>query len=84
MKLYDILKQFSFTQLVNSSTHSHGHILDVLCARDSFSWAISPKVTTGLSDHQAIMFSLAFSVKESCKYQSVYICKVLKINISDF
>ena len=52
--------------------------------RDSFSWAISPKVIGGLSDHQAIMFSLIFPVRESCKFQRVSICKIHKINILDF
>ena len=60
LKFYDLLEQFSFTQLVNTPTHIQGHILDALCVRDSFSWAISPKVIGGLSDHQAIMFSLIF------------------------
>ena len=52
--------------------------------RDSFSWAISPKVIGGLSDHQAIMFSLIFPVRESCKFQRVSIRKIHKINILDF
>ena len=65
LKFYDILEQFSYTQLVNTPTHIQGHILDALCVRDSFFWAISPKVTGGLSDHQAIMFSLIFPVRES-------------------
>ena len=84
LKFYDILEQFSFTQLVNAPTRIQGHILDSLCVRDSFSWAISPKVIGGLSDHQAIVFSLIFSVRESCKFQRVPICKIHKINISDF
>ena len=63
LKFYDLLEQFSFTQLVNTPTHIQGHILDALCVRDSFSWAISPKVIGGLSDHQAIMFSLIFPVR---------------------
>ena len=48
------------------------------------SWVISPKVIGGLSDHQAIMFSLIFPSRESCKFQHVSICKILKINILDF
>ena len=44
LKFYDILGQFSFTQLFNTPTHIQGHILDALCVRDSFYWAISPKV----------------------------------------
>ena len=84
LKCYDLLEQFSFTQLVNTPTHIQGHILDALCVRDSFSWAISPKVIGGLSDHQAIMFSLIFPVRESCKFQRVSICKIHKINIPDF
>ena len=84
MKFYDILEQFSFTQLVNTPTHIQGHILDALCVRDSFSWAISPKVIGGLSDHQAIIFSFIFPVRESCKFQCVPIRKIHKINISDF
>ena len=84
LKFYDILEQFSFTQLVNTPTHIQGHILDALCVRDSFSWAISPKVIGGLSDHQAIMFSLIFPVRESCKFQHTSIHKIHKINILDF
>ena len=84
LKFYDILEQFSFTQLVNTPTHIQGHILDALCVRDSFSWAISPKVIGGLSDHQAIIFSFIFPVRESCKFQCVPIRKIHKINISDF
>ena len=84
LKFYDILEQFGFTQLVNAPTHIQGHILDALCVRDSFSWAISPKVIGGLSDHQAIIFSLIFPVRESCKFQCVPIRKIHKINISDF
>ena len=84
LKFYDMLEQFSFTQLVNIPTHIQGHILDALCVRDSFSWAISPKVIGGLSDHQAIVFSLIFPVRESCKFQRVPIRKIHKINISDF
>ena len=84
LKFYDILEQFSFTQLVNTPTHIHGHILDALCVRDSFSWAISPKVIGGLSDHQAIIFSFVFPVRESCKFQCVPIRKIHKINTSDF
>ena len=34
LKFYDILEQFSFTQLVNTPTHIQGHILDALCVRD--------------------------------------------------
>ena len=41
LKFYDILEQFSFTQLVNTPTHIQRHILDALCVRNSFSWAIS-------------------------------------------
>ena len=37
LKFYDLLEQFSFTQLVNTPTHIQGHILDALCVRDSFS-----------------------------------------------
>ena len=84
LKFYDILEQFSFTQLVNTPTYIQGHILDTLCVRDSFSWAISPKVIGGLSDHQAIIFSFIFPVRESCKLQCVSIRKIHKINISDF
>ena len=84
LKFYDILEQFSFTQLVNTPTHIQGHILDALCVRDSFSWAISPKVIGGLSDHQAIIFSFIFPIRESCKFQCVPIRKIHKINISDF
>ena len=84
LKFYDILEQFSFTQLVNTPTHIQGHILDALCVRDSFSWAISPKVIGGLSDHQAIMFSLIFRVRESCKFQHISIRKIHKKNILDF
>ena len=84
LKFYDLLEQFSFTQLVNTPTHIQGHILDALCVRDSFFWAISPKVIGGLSDHQAIMFSLIFPVRESCKFQHISIRKIHKINILDF
>ena len=84
LKFYDLLEQFSFTQLVNTPTHIQGHLLDALCVRDSFSWAISPKVIGGLSDQQAIMFSLIFPVIESCKFQRVSIRKIHKINIPDF
>ena len=63
LKLYDILKQFSLTELVNTPTHIQGHILDAVCVKDSFSWAISPKVIGGLSDHQATMLSLIFPVR---------------------
>ena len=84
LKFYDILEQFSFTQLVNTPTHIQGHILDALCVRDSFSWASSPKVIGELSDHQAIMFSLIFPVREYCKFQRVSIRKIHKINILDF
>ena len=52
--------------------------------KDSFSWAISPKVIGRLSDHQAIMLSFIFLVRESCKFQRVPIRKIHKINISDF
>ena len=78
------LSNLVFTQLVNTPTHIQGHILNALCVRDSFSWAISPKVIGGLSDHQAIMFSLIFPVRESCKFQRVSIRKIHKINIPDF
>ena len=84
LKFYDLLEQLSFTQLVNTPTHIQGHILDALCVRDSFSWAISPKIIGGLSDHQAIMFSLIFPVRESCKFQHISIRKIHKINILDF
>ena len=84
LKFYDILEQFSFTQLVNTPTHIQGHILDALCVSDSFSWVISPKVIGGLSDHQAVMFSLIFPVRESCKFQHVSIRKIHKMNILDF
>ena len=84
LKFYDILEQFGFTQLVSAPAHIQGHILDALCVRDSFSWAISPQVIGGLSDHQAIIFSLIFPVRESCKFQRVPIRKTHKINISDF
>ena len=37
LKFYDLLEQFSFTQLVNTPTHIQGHILDAPCVRDYFS-----------------------------------------------
>ena len=84
LKFYDILEQSSFIQLVNTPTHIQGHILDALCVRVSFSWANSPKVIWGLSDHQAIMFSLIFPVRVPCKFLRVSIRKIHKINILDF
>ena len=51
---------------------------------DVSTFYISPKVIGGLSDHQAIMFSLIFPVRESCKFQHISIRKIHKINILDF
>ena len=68
LKFYDIFEQFSFAQFVNTPTHIQGYILDALCVRDSFSWAISLKVIGGLSDHQAIMFSLIFPVRSPVSF----------------
>ena len=46
-KFSDSLCQCNFTQIIDSPTHIHGHILDVLCVRDAFAEAVRPKVIGG-------------------------------------
>ena len=72
LKFYDFLEQFSFTQLVNTPTHIQGHILDALCVRDSFSWAIRPKVNIQptINDSQFLEVLLLKLRGETIKYAS--------------
>ena len=46
----------TFTQIIDSPTHIHGHTSDVVCVRDTFSKAVCSKVSGGLSDYLAITF----------------------------
>ena len=80
----DILSQFQFHQLIDQPTHIHGHILDVVCARKSFSTGICPLVADGLSDHFLITFSVNFPVRPSCPFRLVKIRKISKIKTSEF
>ena len=41
------LCQCNFTQIIDSPTHIHGHILDVLCVRDAFFRGSSPESHRG-------------------------------------
>ena len=79
-KFNDSLCQFNLTQIIDSPTHIHGHILDDVCVRDTFLKSVCPKVSEGLSDH----FSIIFSVKAPCYFRQVNTWKILKTNIPDF
>ena len=79
-KFSDSLCQCNFTQIINSSTHIHGHILDVLCVRDTFSEA----VIGWISDHLAITFSVDIPIKAPCNFRQVNTQKIHRININNF
>ena len=83
-KFNDSLCQYNFTQIIDSPTHIHGHILDVICVRDTFSKALCAKVIAGLSDHLAITFSVNIPIEVPCKFRQVNTRKIHKINITDF
>ena len=83
-KFNDSLCQYNFTQINDSPTHIHGHSLDVVCVRDTFSKAVCLKVSGGLSDHLAITFSVNISIKAPCNFRQVNTWKIHKINITDF
>ena len=83
-KLNDSLCQYNFTQIIDSPMHIHGHILDVVCVRDTFSKAVCAMVTAGLSDNLAITFSVNIPIKAPCKFRQVNTRKIHKINITDF
>ena len=46
-KFNDSLSQYNFTQITDSPTYIHSHILDVICVRVTFSQAVCLKVTGG-------------------------------------
>ena len=46
LDIHDSLCQYNFTQ-IDSPTYIHGHILNVICVRDTLSQAVCPKVTGG-------------------------------------
>ena len=83
-KFNDSLCQYNFTQIIDSPTHIHGHILDVICVRDTFSKALCANVIAGLSDHLAITFSVNIPIEVPCKFRQVNTRKIHKINITDF
>ena len=83
-KFNDSLCQYNFTQIIDSPMHVHGHILDVVCVRDTFSKAVCATVTAGLSDHLAITLSVNLPIKAPCKFRQVNTRKIHKINITDF
>ena len=83
-KFNDSLCQYNFTQIIDSPTHIHGHILDVICVTDTFSKALCAKVIAGLSDHFAITFSVNIPIEVPCKFRQVNTRKIHKINITDF
>ena len=70
-KFNDSLCQYNFTQIIDSPTHIHGHILDVVCVRDTFSKAVCAMVTAGLSDYLAITFSVNIPIKAPFKFRQV-------------
>ena len=78
------LNQYNFTQIIDSPTHIHGHILDVVCVRDTVSKAVCAMVTAGLSDHLAITFSVNIPIQAPCKFKQVNTRKIHNINITDF
>ena len=83
-KFNDSLCQYNFTQIIDSPTHIHGHILDVIFVRDAFLKAVCTMVTAGLSDHLAITFKVNIPIKAPCKFRQVNTRKIHKINITDF
>ena len=44
-KFNDSICQYNFIQIIDSPTHIHGHLLFVVCVRNTFSEAFCPKVT---------------------------------------
>jgi hypothetical protein len=50
--------KFSFEQHVHHPTHSSGHILDLIFTRMSSSFIDNVTVISGISDHNAIVFTL--------------------------
>ena len=79
------LCQYNFTQIIDSPTHIHGHTLDVVCVRDTFSKAVCPKVSGRLSDHLAITFLVNIPyIKAPYNFRQVNTRKIHKIDITDF
>ena len=63
--------QYNFTQIIDSPTHIHGHILEVVHVRDTFSKAVCAMITAGLSDDLAITFLVNIPIKAPCKFRQV-------------
>ena len=46
-KFNDSLSQYNFTKIIDSMTHIHGHILNGICVKNTFSQMVCPKVRVG-------------------------------------
>ena len=80
----DFLCRCNFAQIIDSPSHIHGHILDVLGIRDTFSKAVCPKVIVGLSEYLAITFYVEIPFKAPSQFRQVNKRKIHRININDF
>lgn len=83
-KVRDLLSAVNVAQYVKSSTHTHGHILDLLISQ---SGVVSDVLVEDplLSDHSAVLFKLT-SVKNTNQnsFESIAFRNLKAINLQDF
>ena len=82
--LRELLESVSCTQYVDTSTHIHGHTLDLIISRSSDDLVVGKPWTDSLiSDHMSVMCSL-MTQKPPVKMKKVVCRKIASINLENF
>ena len=63
----EILESFDYKQHVKSSTHIHGHILDIIISRSSCDSVKTVSVFDGISDHFLVLANLNYAKSKPIK-----------------
>lgn len=82
-ELMNVSECFNLTQHVNFSSHTHGHILDLVCP-SGLNDVSTTGTQIGISDHKLIEFSLNFPRCKSYKKNVVSYHNLKAVDLSSF
>ena len=72
LKFKEILNDFNLKQHVTTSTHTHGHILDVFITPEDFNHIVDISVSDSVSDHLIITATLNFEKPKPTTHKVQY------------
>ena len=84
LKFKEILENFNLRQHVTTSTHIHGHILDVFITPEDCNYIVDLNVSDSISDHLIITATLNFKLPKAPSHKTSTYRPFRKINIPAF